>query len=432
MIWAAVPTKVMWVGRARTLAFCIVAVLVAASLGMLLTAKPAHAKTFTVNSKANPGSGGCTASECTLKEAINEANANGESDAISFARGLSGEIDLHNTATKGGFSILNDTPAVDLAIIGPGAGVLAINGNNETRAFGIASGAEATIAGLTIKNGKAHDSSVPKGGGIASSGTLRLSNTTVRGNTATSTAAPSAGGGIHNTGTMTLENTTVSGNTATSTSTFGSRFSSGGGIHNSGTMTLDGTTVSGNTATSTAATSVGGGIHNTGAMTLTNTTVSGNTAARLGGGIENGGPLTLIHVTLNRNSAPSAANLGQIGGEPVMRATIIANPRGGGYNCDIGADENLRGYNLEYPGISCFLEMQGNPKLALLAKNGGPTKTHALQAGSAAIDQVPSGNDPLCPPPFTDQRGVFRPQDGDGNGDSPDCDIGAYEKKKPR
>jgi hypothetical protein len=63
-----------------------------------------------------------------------------------------------------------------------------------------------------------------------------------------------------------------------------------------------------------------------------------------------------------------------------------------------------------------------DPMLAPLANNGGPTKTRALLAGSPAIDH---GDTTIAPP--TDQRGVARPRDGDGNG-SQVVDIGAFEK----
>jgi hypothetical protein len=46
-----------------------------------------------------------------------------------------------------------------------------------------------------------------------------------------------------------------------------------------------------------------------------------------------------------------------------------------------------------------------------------------LVAGSPAIDAV---NDGTCPPPAKDQRGIRRPQDGNGDG-GPTCDIGSYE-----
>ena len=58
-----------------------------------------------------------------------------------------------------------------------------------------------------------------------------------------------------------------------------------------------------------------------------------------------------------------------------------------------------------------------DPKIGPLADNGGLTRTHALLAGSPAIDAASSAN---CPP--VDQRGVSRPQ---GAG----CDIGSYERE---
>ncbi|HKH20351.1 MAG TPA: choice-of-anchor Q domain-containing protein, partial [Gammaproteobacteria bacterium] len=59
----------------------------------------------------------------------------------------------------------------------------------------------------------------------------------------------------------------------------------------------------------------------------------------------------------------------------------------------------------------------------MLARNVGPTKTHALVAGRPAVDSV---NDGTCPPPAMDQRGIKRPQDGTGNG-GPACNRGHYE-----
>ncbi|HEX9441905.1 MAG TPA: Ig-like domain-containing protein, partial [Roseiflexaceae bacterium] len=56
-----------------------------------------------------------------------------------------------------------------------------------------------------------------------------------------------------------------------------------------------------------------------------------------------------------------------------------------------------------------------SPRLGALQQNGGPTLTHALLAGSPALD---AANPTNCPP--TDQRGVARPQGAA-------CDIGAYE-----
>jgi hypothetical protein len=59
------------------------------------------------------------------------------------------------------------------------------------------------------------------------------------------------------------------------------------------------------------------------------------------------------------------------------------------------------------------------------SSNGGPTQTHALEGGSPATDTVTDGT---CPPPARDQRGVKRPQDGNGDG-GPACDIGSFERQ---
>src|SRR5205807_9418177 len=58
------------------------------------------------------------------------------------------------------------------------------------------------------------------------------------------------------------------------------------------------------------------------------------------------------------------------------------------------------------------------PHLGPLANNGGPTRTHALLAGSSALDAASSNS------PDTDQRGVTRPQ-------LSQPDIGAFEAAFP-
>jgi hypothetical protein len=63
-------------------------------------------------------------------------------------------------------------------------------------------------------------------------------------------------------------------------------------------------------------------------------------------------------------------------------------------------------------------------RLGPLANNGGPTQTHALLAGSPAID---TGDDAGAP--AFDQRGAGFPRRKDGNGDRrPAVDVGAFER----
>jgi CSLREA domain-containing protein len=52
--------------------------------GLLIAAKPAHADTFTVTNAADPGDGFCNAQGCTLREAIEVANARSGADTIKF------------------------------------------------------------------------------------------------------------------------------------------------------------------------------------------------------------------------------------------------------------------------------------------------------------------------------------------------------------
>jgi hypothetical protein len=93
-----------------------------------------------------------------------------------------------------------------------------------------------------------------------------------------------------------------------------------------------------------------------------------------------------------------------------------------------GVPLDAHGYNLVQNVTGCNLgdDSTGNvtgvdPLLGPLADNGGPTLTHLPSAGSPVID---AGNPGDCP--ATDQRGVARPADGDGDGAAV-CDIGAVE-----
>ena len=58
--------------------------MVVAFLVVFLIPIPAHAIPLTVNSTADPGTGGCNSTECTLREAINASNGLPTTDTINF------------------------------------------------------------------------------------------------------------------------------------------------------------------------------------------------------------------------------------------------------------------------------------------------------------------------------------------------------------
>ncbi len=179
-------------------------------------------------------------------------------DTIVFAPSLDGQT---VTLTSGELLIRKN-----LTIAGPGAGQLAVSGNNASRVFEVTKTVTSvTLSGLTIRNGVANGVGLAgEGGGILNHGTLTVSGSTLSSNSA------GQGGGILNDATLTVTNSTLSGNSG----------SGGGGIHNDGTLTFNGSILSGNVA------SFGGGILNYGPLTVSGSTLSGNSAS-YGGAIGN-------------------------------------------------------------------------------------------------------------------------------------------------
>jgi CSLREA domain-containing protein len=199
----------------------------------------------------------------------------------------------------------------------------------------------------------------------------------------------------------------------------------GGAIHNHGTLILVDSTV----RDSTAAT--GGGITNagTGVLTLVNDTITGNTATTGGGGgLENLGTATVDNVTISGNTGASAGGLFTTQSIR-MNNTIVANnaPANCGAITGVAVEAAQSGNNLD-SGNSCGFTAPGDlintdPLLGALASDG----TLPLSTGSPAID---AGDSTPANCPTHDERGVMRPQDGNGDGTAK-CDIGAYEKAAP-
>ncbi|HLX70168.1 MAG TPA: hypothetical protein VKV04_11135, partial [Verrucomicrobiae bacterium] len=147
---------------------------------------------------------------------------------------------------------------------------------------------------LTVSNCVLSGNFNPIGNGGAvenfNSGTVRLINSTLSGNTA------GDGGAIENDSgcLLTITNCTISRNILSGNSSD----VGGGGIYNLGTMTLDLCTLSSNYAGSF----YGGGIYNGGSATVDNCTLCSNITVR-GGALENQGAATLNNCTVWGNSA---------------------------------------------------------------------------------------------------------------------------------
>lgn len=296
---------------------------------------------------------------------------------------------------------------------------------------------------LTVSNSTFNNNFVDDGGGnngyggaIHTSGTAQISTSTFSGN-----SASSSGGGIMSGGNTTITNSTFSNNTAgvngggmyssfsspslTNVTFSGNSASNhGGGMFNfASNPTLTNVTFSGNSASF-----YGGGMYNFDSNPdLTNVTFSGNSASIRGGGMfNNASNPTLMNVTFSSNSA-SLNGGGMYNFDSILNLnqSIIANSTGG--DCvNSGSSSVTANFTLiEDSGANaCGLVdgVNGNiigsdPNLGALANNGGFTQTHALLAGSPAIDVV---NPDSFGCVATDQRGVIRPQNSL-------CDLGAYE-----
>jgi predicted outer membrane repeat protein len=238
------------------------------------------------------------------------------------------------------------------------------------------------------------------------------------------------GGAILNAGTLRVARSTVDGNDSDA---------HGAGVeHLSGALTITRSTFSRNVAGG-----YGGGLDATrGTVAVGNATFSGNSAA-YGGGIATNGNTTLTHATVVDNDATSGTGggLNYHFGYPTMNliGTIIAGNRQGGSTTSPTADcggtaPQASNYNLFGQATGCggtSLDVLVVPAsvfttvLGPLANNGGPTLTHALLAGSSAIDRRASCTDTILA--GVDQRAVSRPRDGNGDGVAR-CDIGAFER----
>ena len=353
------------------------------------------------NLKSDPGSDGIS-----LREAIIATNNDLGADEILLP---AGQYTLSLLGTDEDYGANRDLDIRDdLTITGTGALSTIIDGDRIDRVFDLISGT-VSISGITVQGG----GNVNEGGGlyVADIAELNLSEVVITDNQA------DHGAGLMNDGTVTATDVTISGNTGTGSNP------SGGGIENTGDLTLERVTIDGNSAED------GGGLYvanSSGPVSLTNVTISGNTATEEGGGLWTRAPITIVNSTIASNNAADGGGIfnDDSGPDVTIKNTLIGD-NSATSNPDVFGPFTSDGTNLvENPdgGTGLDSDITGfDPSLGTLQYNGGSTRTHALLAGSPAID---AGDNSVNL--SEDQHGYDRPVDGDGDLTAT-IDIGAYE-----
>ena len=272
-----------------------------------------------------------------------------------------------------------------------------------------------TISSLSIVFGHANANNGYFGGDILNEATLTLNEDDIT----NGTAEEGSGAGISNDGgTLTLTHSLVTDNYSTNQPDGAGGDS--GGIQNvgpnpvteaPGKLTVNDSTIDGNSA------ALGGGIFSWG-DTGNTTSIVNSTIANNDGGARSseGGGLLASEGTISVENSIVADNTVE---DPLTAEQVPSN-------CGDTGISSL-GHNLQ-SAADCAFTGTGDLKntepgflSSGLQDNGGNTDTLALEAGSPAVDAIPSGA-PGCT--ATDQRDIKRPQ---GTG----CDIGAYELFQP-
>lgn len=312
-------------------------------------------------------------------------------------------VTTYNDVVDGGDGVLSLREAIDMSnagaggdtiLLGPGTYVLSITGSSEDSN---ATGDLDINQAVTITGDGADTTFIDSGSLSDRTIEVRLGTATITGVTLQD-AISNIGGAIYSqSGTTTIiKDAEFVNNNATARG--GAIYVDGGGLN------LERVTIANN-----AATNEGGGLYfdNGGTGQLTNVTISGNSASSGGGLFNHSSTVTLTNVTIANNSTGIGTQT------PIatqLKNTILSNI---GFNSNSALTS--MGNNID-DDFSAFLgdPLDGqNPNLAPLGNYGGPTRTHALQDGSVAIDAGTASG-----APNNDQRTVGRISG---------TDIGAFE-----
>jgi hypothetical protein len=440
------------------------------SMAILVVGTAYEVNGATIPADPLAGEGAVDDNQCSLHEAIAEANTPG---THSGGSGLGDECspgsagaDIIMLAVGGLYNLTQvdsnhfgdlGLPLVEsvISIYGRGSTVrrdpsyVTCDGTYpDFRLFAVSGGgAHLTLDLLTVTNGCCEVS--VRGGAVYVDDGARL---TVNASNIVANHADGSGGGIGvwNGDTITIRASSISGNRCNG---------SGGGIWiRSGNLVVNSSTISGNFSFGD-----GGGVYLLGGdgvvpvnrITFNNSTVADNYAhTGSGTGIysSSGGStssvLTLNNTTVTDNEGGSGGRCIHNSGSGAWvgaRNSVVAAQWGAQQDCyNSGGTLQSYGYNVE-SGTSCGFTAVGDQQnvsavgLRPLGDYGGSTKTCALDLGSPAIDAGDpagcfgdfDGDGQLDPVAMDrDQRGsgYWRPRDGDGDG-VPRCDTGAVERQ---
>jgi CSLREA domain-containing protein len=343
----------------------------------------ADAATLKVTTTADTIDFECTVSLCSLRDAVEAADAASEEDTITLP---AGEYDLTVQA-------LDLTNSHRISIEGAGARSTIVKGGEPYRVLEVGPSAAAKVTGVTLSGGAPLEESrneefeYGRGGTVLNEGNLTLEEGRVTG------GLGEYGGGLFSGGVVTVIRSLIDDNRSTY---------QGGGAELAGEATFRDSTIANNEVNSGLSLiadkrgggEVGGGLVNYGSLALAGTTVADNSLAT-GRGSEGAG------VALAQGFA-SAAN------------SLVTGNEGEASQC-AGGKFAAMAPNLDSDG-SCFEgqnELHGDALLGALAENGGPTDTLKPGAGSPAIGAGESCDG-------IDQRGEPRPENG--------CELGAFEQ----
>lgn len=447
----AAPAKAGW--RA--------AVLVVLTCGLLARAAPSLAIEFTVDAvvdtlDANPGDGICadTLGSCSARAAVQETNALTGADLIRFGSAI---FTLSRSGIGENQAFLGDLDVTDdLDLVGAGSALTRIDGGGLDAVLDLlrpGAAIHVRIEGMTLQGGSATThSSARKSAGlrVAAGVDVDLFDVVIRDNRMTTFGG---GAAIENAGCIHGERVRILDNGEASSVTFswveagaisvhgpqsclhlvdseisGNRGDQAGAIYllDQPVVSLRRTLIANNRARFSGAITAS----DAQSVLLENVTITGNHGDP-GAILNDGGTmLSLVHCTVTANGPSSSlANVGGIHdvhgtfGRTFLSNTILSGNGPGFQADDCVAATSVGGGNLigDCNQLSATINDQVgvNPDLGLLGEHGGFTPTHL--APPSAIDFAA---DAACT--STDQRGLSRPVDGDGDGIAR-CDSGSVE-----